>query len=242
MKVSIKYNNYLSTAGIIRFLPAVISFLFLLITDGYAQDTVAVDSSYLNSHYVQRLAFFRQMPAQKKEIVFLGNSITEGGEWQELIPGKHVLNRGISGDVTFGVLARLDEVVSSKPSKIFILIGINDLKRGIPAGVILANYHKMISYIKEKSPHSKIYIQSILPVNKYMLPESYKKITNDIINSLNIKLREFAKAGGIGFIDLHKVFEDKNGQLPKELSIDGLHLRSAAYINWVNYLKEVHAL
>lgn len=214
--------------------------VFFFTTIGYAQEPI--DSSYLNAHYTQRLEFFRKVPAQKKEIVFLGNSITEGGEWQELIPGKHVLNRGISGDVTFGVLARLDEAASSRPSKIFILIGINDMKRGIPADVILTNYKRMMSYLKSKTPHTKIYIQSILPVNQQMLPGQYKRITNEDINSLNIRLRQLAESQKAIYIDLHRVFEDGNKQLKKELSIDGLHLRSAAYILWVKYLKEIHAL
>mgnify|MGYP000061554644 CR=1 FL=1 len=65
------------------------------------------------------------------EIIFLGNSITDIGEWTEVWQDIHVKNRGISGDNTFGVLARLDEVVSSKPSKIFIMIGINDISKNI---------------------------------------------------------------------------------------------------------------
>ncbi len=56
----------------------------LLVSSFYslAQEQVAVDSSYANGHYLQRLDFFKKMPNQKNEIVFLGNSITEGGKWQ----------------------------------------------------------------------------------------------------------------------------------------------------------------
>lgn len=215
--------------------------LFFFSVGASAQDGT-IDSSFLNSHYVQRLAFFKQMPPQKKEIVFLGNSITEGGEWQELIPGKHVLNRGISGDVTYGVLARLDEIVGSKPSKVFIMVGINDLKRGIPIDVILHNYSKIVGYIREKSPRSKVYIQSVLPINTYMLGESYKKITPDLIRELNRKLEHLAKEKHLTYLDVQSVFVNEQGLMKKEVTLDGIHLRSAAYILWVKYLRDVHAL
>jgi len=207
-----------------------------------AQQQVVIDSSYANGHYLQRLEFFKRMPDQKNEIVFLGNSITEGGKWQELIPLKHVINRGISGDVTYGVIARMDEVLSSKPSKIFLLIGINDMKRGTPQEVILNNYLKIIGMVKEKSPGTKLYVQSILPVNKLMLPASYGKLTNAAILEINVRLKSICKNEQLTYINLHEVFAGTDGELKKELSIDGLHLKSAAYILWADYLKKIHAL
>lgn len=219
-----------------------IGILFALPFFSNAQEQAAVDSSYANGHYLQRLDFFMKMPNQKKEIVFLGNSITEGGKWQELVPLKHVINRGISGDVTYGILARMDEVLASKPAKIFLLMGINDMKRGTPQETILNNYRKLIRMVKEKSPGTKLYIQSILPVNKWMLPASYAKLSNEAILAMNKELSAICDREDLHYINLQEVFAGTDGSLKKELSIDGLHLRSAAYILWANYLKKVHAL
>jgi lysophospholipase L1-like esterase len=207
-----------------------------------AQEGAAIDSSYANGHYLQRLDFFNKMPNQKNEIAFVGNSITEGGKWQELIPNKHVVNRGISGDVTYGILARLDEVLASKPLKIFLLCGINDMKRGTPNEVILANYLRMIKQIKAESPATQIYFQSVLPVNIPMLPKSYEKLSNDKILALNEGLKVLCATYKLHYVNLHTVFADEKGALKKELSIDGLHLKSAAYITWANYLKKEHLL
>jgi lysophospholipase L1-like esterase len=207
-----------------------------------AQEIIAIDSSYANGHYLQRLDFFKKMPNQKKEIVFVGNSITEGGKWQELIPNKHVINRGISGDVTYGIIARLDEVLASKPLKIFLLSGINDMKRGTPNEAILANYLRMIKKIKAESPATQVYFQSVLPVNIPMLPKSYEKLSNSKILVLNEGLKALCVTYKVQYIDLHAVFADENGALKKELSIDGLHLKSAAYILWADYLKKEHVL
>jgi lysophospholipase L1-like esterase len=209
---------------------------------GTAQVQAVVDSSYANGHYLQRLEFFKKMPNQKNEIVFLGNSITEGGKWQELIPNKHVVNRGISGDVTYGVIARMDEVLAAKPARIFILIGINDMKRGTPQEVILNNYRKIIRMVKTQSPATKIYVESILPVNKAMLPATYAKLSNPAILEINNQLKAICGAEKLNYVNLHEVFAGPDGELKKELSLDGLHLRSAAYILWADYLKKIQAL
>lgn len=208
---------------------------FLSVMDCDAQST-AVDSSYMNSHYDLRLDFFRKMPDKKREIVFLGNSLTEGGKWQELIRNKHVINRGISGDVSYGLLARLDEVLSSKPAKIFLLCGINDMKRGTSDDLILSNIRKIADRVKSQSPHTKLLIQSLLPVNESMLPASYSNINNAKIDEFNHRLDSMCLQIDVNYIDLHPVFEDQEGSLRKELCIDGLHLRQASYILWSNYL------
>lgn len=229
--LKIKMRNLIYTFGLIT-----IPFLV-------KAQQIPVDSSYLNNHYTQRLEFFNKMPNQKNEIVFLGNSLTEGGKWQELFPKvKHIVNRGISGDVTYGVLARLDEVLASKPKKIFFLGGINDMKRGTPNEVILNNFERIIKLVATKSPKTKLYIESVLTINPSILPASYAKINNEKIKQLNIGLVQLCKTYKLQYVNLQPVFADENGNMKKELSIDGLHLRQASYILWANYLKQIKAL
>ncbi|MCP3895963.1 MAG: sialate O-acetylesterase, partial [Bacteroides sp.] len=85
-----------------------------------------------STFYYQRASLFEELPIDSKDIVFLGNSITNGGEWAELLNNKRVKNRGISGDICQGVYDRLDPILKGKPAKIFLLIGINDISRGTP--------------------------------------------------------------------------------------------------------------
>ncbi|MBN9295503.1 MAG: GDSL family lipase [Filimonas sp.] len=203
-----------------------------------AADAQTIDTSYANSYYVHRLDYFRKMPDQKNEIVFLGNSLTEAGEWQELFPGKNVVNRGISGDVTFGIYARLDEVVSSKPEKIFLLSGVNDIKRGISTDIIAASFTRILDYIHEHSPKTKVYLESTFPVNEGMLSAAYNKVKNSLVLELNAKLKVIAPAHNATFIDLHPLLTDENGQLKKALTTDGIHIWPEAYIVWANFLKD----
>ncbi|RAJ10946.1 lysophospholipase L1-like esterase [Chitinophaga skermanii] len=208
-----------------------------LVAGSLTSQAQKIDSSYNNSHYQQRLAFFKAMPNQKNEIVFLGNSITEAGEWQELLAGKPVVNRGISGDVTYGIIARLDEVVSSKPKKVFVLCGVNDLKRNTPVEVIAENYKRIIHIIQTTSPRTQIYMQSVLPVVESMLGKNYEHVRNEKIVALNKLLQSITQEYKVTYVNLHEVFTDESGSLIKELSTDGLHLRMVAYIRWVDYLK-----
>ena len=178
----------------------------------------------------------------KNSIVFLGNSITSVGKWQELIPNKTIINKGISGDVTRGVLARIEDCLSAKPEKIFVMIGINDLKIGVPIDTIAANQIKIINKIKQLSPRTKIYMQSTLPVNESMLASIYKRLNNVDIAKMNVALKLACKKNNVVYIDLHPLMEDENGQLKKNWSTDGLHLKPEAYVNWVAYLNTIKSL
>jgi lysophospholipase L1-like esterase len=196
------------------------------------------DSSYNNSHYLSRMEFFEHVPKRKNEVVFLGNSITEAGKWNDLLPGGNCINRGISGDVTFGIIARMDKTLAFKPKKVFLLIGVNDLKRGIPQEVIVHNYRTIIEQIKLKSPKTKLYIQSVLPVNESLRIEAFSKVNNIDIVSLNQKLCELALEYGLSYVNLWEVLADNNGQLHASFTSDGVHLKPVAYISWAEYLKQ----
>ena len=203
----------------------------------FAQTAEVVDSSYNNNYYVERVKYFDSLHPFKKSIVFLGNSITEVGAWAEVLPGKQVINRGISGDNSWGVYARLDQVLALKPRKIFLLIGVNDIKRGTPASYIANNYERIAAKVKAVSPHTTLYFQSVLPVTEPVLASIYAKITNSRIRALNDSLKLVAAKYNCPYIDLHPVFVDDNGQLKRELTTDGLHLKQFAYILWADYLK-----
>lgn len=212
--------------------------IFMLAVDAYAQN-LKIDSTYANWYYLQRLAYFNDMPPVKNAIIFLGNSITERGEWQELLAGSKypIINRGIGGDNSFGILARINEVLREKPKAIFLMDGINDQFRRLPQEVSVYNYRRMIRKIKAVSPKTKIYIESALPINEALTTEPYTKGRNVLVPELNVKIKAMAAEEGVTYIDICPLFEDKNGVLKPEFSVDGVHLKPAAYIDWVAFLK-----
>jgi lysophospholipase L1-like esterase len=197
-----------------------------------------IDSNYVNPHFELRQKEFRAQPIPKNAIVFLGNSITARGNWAQLLPGLPVANRGIGGDITHGVFARLDSILAAKPKKLFLLIGINDLSRRFPEALILQNYERLVRRVKQQSPKTRLYVQSVLPLRDEMLKPDYLKGLNPAVTSLNTQLQALAKRHKLPYINLHPVFADASGQLKKEYSLDGIHVTDSAYPVWVQYLKE----
>lgn len=220
----------------------VIAFL-LINTLVKAQVAIGIDSNYVFSGYTERLEHYRKMPILKGAIVFLGNSLTDAGKWNDIAPELPILNRGISGDISYGVLARLDEVLRHQPRKLFLMIGVNDLKRGVPTRNIIQNYERIVRRIQKESPNTRIYLNSILPILPEKLIESFKSVTNADVSKLNDGLKLLAKSyKNIQFVDLHQVVADKQGNLKAEITPDGIHLEVAAYVGLVNYLKDIKAL
>jgi lysophospholipase L1-like esterase len=200
--------------------------------------TAFAQSEKFGTYYNQRRTLFEQLPDTKKEIIFLGNSITDGGEWIELFKNRRCKNRGISGDVTEGVLFRLDEVTSSKPAKVFLLIGINDLARGISKDTVFANICKIAENIHSASPKTKIYIQSIFPVNaSFGKFEKHVDKGGEVI-FINTELSKWCTENDFSYVDLYShLVTPGTDLLNPEYTNDGLHLLGAGYLKWAEVVK-----
>lgn len=202
----------------------------------FAQISDAQTQKY-STFYMQRSSLFNKLSITSKDIVFIGNSITNGAEWNELFPQKRVKNRGISGDTSEGVFDRLDAVVKGKPVKIFILIGVNDISREIKVETIVLNMKRIVEKIQKESPKTKIYIQSILPVNPDF--EMFKgHMKPDLIKEINQFYQNIAQEYKVNYIDLYSHFlEDGTDKMNKKYTNDGLHLLGEGYLLWREIVK-----
>jgi len=205
--------------------------------DKFAEDMEAWNKA-VKAYYYHKKEHFELLPDTENEIIFLGNSITDNCEWSELFGNPDIKNRGIGGDDTDGVLERLDEVTSSKPEKIFMMIGTNDLAYGKDVEYILENYRKILTGINNDSPETKIYLQNVLPVEDAI----HFTRPNSSIIEINEGLVELAGEYDCTYIDLHSVFKREDGKLNLDYSLDGLHLNGKGYEVWkeviVKYINE----
>ncbi len=199
--------------------------------------TAQVDTTFRFYFYDQRYSLFQHLPDTPGEIIMLGNSITNGGNWSELFNNPNVKNRGISADNTFGILHRLDEVTASRPEKIFILIGINDISKETPVEVILGNYQRIVERIRQDTPDTRLYLQSLFPTNNEFdhFPKAHNREKE--IEAVNKGIEKLAADFGATFIDLHPHFLDENGKLSKQFTNDGLHLMGEGYLHWARILR-----
>jgi lysophospholipase L1-like esterase len=180
-------------------------------------------------HYLQRADFFRAHPALPGDIIFMGDSLTAGGNWDEIFPGMGIKNRGINADLTTGLQDRLDCVTQGHPAAIFILIGTNDLPwyEYRTDEMILDTYKRILDKIKNDTPETKVFVESLLP-----RAHSYAKR----VKEFNSKLKQLAENEGVTYIDLYSHFVDSRGDLRAELNNDHLHLLAQGYLIWAEQL------
>ncbi|MBT4520876.1 MAG: hypothetical protein HOC23_12800 [Halieaceae bacterium] len=186
-------------------------------------------SSFIEPAHERWVTQFEQLPVMPGDTVFLGDSITEGGSWHELFPDSEVRNRGIGGDVTTGVLARLDQITAGKPGQVFLLIGTNDLAFGRSEPDIVRNIVTILDRIETVSPGTKTYVQSVLPRDV-----EYRRR----IESLN-KAIAVAIEGKAIWIDLYPDFLSEDGSITDELANDELHLLGSGYLVWRNRIQSL---
>ncbi|MBC7949034.1 MAG: sialate O-acetylesterase [Chitinophagaceae bacterium] len=216
--------------------------LYLLILFSFASPAIgqkpAWDSTFRPPTHTAKWQQFKSYANANTDIISLGNSIMAGTDWMELLGEPHARNRGISGDISFGIVERLDEVTEGKPAKVFILIGINDISRNIPDSFILDNYRKIIHRIKSASPTTKIYFHTLLPVNNEFTQFKNHYNKDEHILYVNDELKKLATKEGITLIDLYTPFLNANNKLDKQYTMDGLHLLPSGYRKWADILKK----
>ena len=186
--------------------------------------------------YYQRASLFEMLPVDSTDIVFVGNSLTHGCEWHELFGMPNIKNRGINGDVVQGVFERIDPVVKGHPKKIFLLTGVNDVSHNLTADSIATALGNLIDYIRKNTPQTRLYVQSLLPINNSF--GRYKAIfgKEQVIRDINVKLAAMAEEKGFVWINTYPIFADENGNLDSRYTNDGLHLLGNGYIHWKNFL------
>lgn len=191
-----------------------------------------------NKTYLERMAYFKANPLTNGQIIFLGNSLTQGGKWNEYFPNQKPVNRGIAGDNTLGMLNRLNEIIIAKPKKVFLMAGINDISLSRSNEKIMIGIKSIIYQIETGSPYTKIYVQSLLPINNNR--NVYQRMLNKEwqIEQLNKELKAFCEKENITFINIYPAFLSEDRTLDTRYTTDGLHLNDNGYTVWVDQIRK----
>ncbi|MFA5850125.1 MAG: GDSL-type esterase/lipase family protein [Bacteroidales bacterium] len=213
-----------------------VTILALSFTVANAQETKK-ESKFGGLYYETRRTAHNQEGLPEGSVVFMGNSITEQGWWSMLFKAKNIVNRGIGGDNTYGMVDRMPEILASRPQKVFLMAGINDISLNFPQDTIVSNIRKMVKMSRKMAPSCKFYVQSVLPLNENRLAFPLVKGKNPVVRDLNSRLKTMCGEEGIMFLDIASLLSDKNGDLRIELTKDGLHIHPQAYVIWADYLK-----
>ncbi len=170
-----------------------------------------------------------------ENIVFVGDSLFDFYDVEKYFEGRHVVNSGISGDITTDILDNMEErVYRYNPSTIFLLIGTNDLVNPASSKEKVAlNIEKIIKEIKENRPYTKINVLSLLPVNKSdnekINLDAVQGRRNSDINEINKDLKIICDENDVSYIDMHSLFSDEDGKFKLDYTTEGLHISDEGY-------------
>lgn len=169
---------------------------------------------------------------KKVEVVFMGNSITEG--WvkshPEFFSENNYTGRGISGQTTSQMLLRFqNDVIALKPKLVIINAGTNDIAQntGIYDPDFTFNNIKAMAEIAQNNG-IKVIIASILPAAAF----PWRKEITDVpqkVDVLNNRLKQYASSNKISFVDYNTAMRDAKGGMREGLSKDGIHPVPAGY-------------
>jgi lysophospholipase L1-like esterase len=168
------------------------------------------------------------LPVPSGRVLMLGDSITEGGVWHELLPDVPLVNRGVGGETGAQILQRLDLVIND-PTAVVLLAGTNDIASGIPTAKIVADIAQILTGIERRAPRTPVIVQSIMPRALAYREE---------VLFMNARVRELVERAGahVRYLDLWPALADAEGALRAEYTEDKLHLNGDGYAAWVSVL------
>ena len=185
----------------------------------------------------RRGAWAGRKAADKRALVFLGDSITQGfgDDFKNAFPGAKLANRGISGDTTRGMLLRLaDDVLALDPAGVVMLMGTNDLEEGAAPETIAANVKAIVAAIEAKNPRTPIVLCQVFP------SAAEKKRPADRIKEINRLVAESVKGDPrVRLVDTWTLFANAQGDAKAEEFPDLLHPNDAGYAKWVAAIRPV---
>jgi lysophospholipase L1-like esterase len=167
---------------------------------------------------------------QRRLGVVVGDSLSLWLPAQTL-PNSHIwLNQGISGDTTKNILRRVNAFKQTRPDSIYLMAGVNDLRKGESDETILRNLRQIMRQLRSNHADANIMVQSILPTSI--------GISSDRIQNLNQAIELIAYQEKVNYLDLYSRFVSDQGKMPAELSTDGLHLNGRGYSIWSSVLRD----
>lgn len=167
--------------------------------------------------------------------ILVGDSLSLWFPTANLPSSQFWLNQGISGENSSQILERLSAFSQTRPDTIYVMAGTNDLRQGVRDRVILDNTRQIIQRLRQNHPQAQIIVQSILPTRLSAIP-------SDRIRNLNQHIAAIAQQEGAGYLNLHRLFVNNQGQMQRELTTDGIHLARRGYAVWQEALNYADAL
>ncbi len=229
-------KNEIRSNEIKRLLNVVVLAIFITVIVLFSSKKTNVENTIETKTVVNKIEKVekKKLTIDKDEnIVIFGDSITEIYPADEIYGDLPIINSGTSGYKTTNLLEEMDTMLYKyNPTKVILLIGINDVLYDTSDATqdkTINNIKEIVNKIQENRPKSKIYIESIYPVNKSMDRTFDFKINNEIIRNMNNKIKDFCNEKKLTYINMHDELTDENGNFDSRYTYDGLHPSTLGY-------------
>jgi lysophospholipase L1-like esterase len=167
-------------------------------------------------------------PNSVESIVFVGDSITAGGHWQDWFPEYDVSVHASAGDSAERLAERLPAIVETQPSTLVLLVGANDFGQNRSVEYVVRTIEYFLAKVRQDVPGSRTLVQSILPRGREFAED---------IQDANRHLRQYSENVHAQYLDLWASMATEDGELKPEFTTDRLHLTGAGYEAWLNELR-----
>ena len=185
---------------------------------------IAEHMQMIQDYYDEKVARFEEenksiIPGET-DVVFLGDSLTDGCDLSLYYHEYTTLNRGIGADTTVGLEKRLDvSVYAVKPKVVVMLIGVNNIS------TMFDNYENILISLKENLPESKIILVSLTSMGG-----PWGK-NNNLAAFNNVKIRALAEKYDFKFVDVYTpLLNFETNEIYEEYTSDGGHLTHEGYL------------
>lgn len=167
------------------------------------------------------------------DVAFFGNSLTYNSDFQRYYPDLAIINLGVSGNTLKDMRRRISTLVAANPKKVFIMAGANDLLIE-SIDEYEEDYMNVINNIKKFLPMTRIYVQSMLPMNA---SAGYKQVPSNTIIEANRRIRILSEKMNVTYVDIFSSYAIAD-TLKSDVSDDGLHLIPDSYCIWGDVIKK----
>jgi N-acetylglucosamine-6-sulfatase len=167
-------------------------------------------------------------PDRPESIVFVGDSITAGGQWRDWFPEYEVGVEASPGDSTERLVDRLPSIIELQPNTLAIMIGATDFGQNRSVEYVVRGIEYFLAMVRQDVPGSRTLVQSILPRGHEF---------SDDIQDANRHLRQYAQNVHAQYLDLWAAMATDDGELKPEFTTDRLHLTVAGYEAWLGELR-----
>lgn len=199
----------------------------------------------LNYEYNRKRSIYSNLDSDDSNInniVFAGDSLIAGNNWDEMLPEKTTRNRGISGDTVIGLKNRIAEIAKTNPKATIIQIGINDLISGKDIKDVNSEYKDLVDSYLDNQENANLILMMTFPINEDIYSRYYPSsgLNNNKIQSFKTLMKStFENYDNVRMLDISKKLVDKNGNLKENYTVDGLHLTAGGYKVWIEELDKL---